>query len=278
MCWLASDGMRSYSSSSVINGSGTRLTITECPETEVATFFVLIRCASKILLMALATCGASMIAPSTTVSCAKCSVPKLTSSYPPLVDFSSTALIELEPMSSPTNCLLFPPNNDITRPLSPTPAKLAAPLHLTHLAFHPAVQDGFPKFPTVAKLECGNLAFSDVTVQRIRGDSQILRRLPHIHHFARFTHEEHDPWRTEDTPIPPDHWCTPVDAAEPWGTPRDKVMTPRLTDRQGFLGRSCPKNRGLFQAINGYSGVVIPVLESHWFETTITCGFRSRDP
>ena len=80
MCWLASDGMRSYSSSSVISGSGTRLTMTECPETEVATFLVLIFSASKILLMALATCGASMIAPSTTVSCASGSMPKLTSS------------------------------------------------------------------------------------------------------------------------------------------------------------------------------------------------------
>src|SRR5579859_1748966 len=37
-------------------------------------------------------------------------------------------------------------------------------------------------------------------------------------------------------------------------------MTPRDSDRQGFLSRSCPKNRGLFQAINGYSGVVMPVL------------------
>src|SRR4029077_16488586 len=184
ICWLASDGMRSYSSSSVINGSGTRFTMTECPETEVATFLVLIRCASKILLMALATCGASMIAPSTTVSCAKCSVPKLTSSYPPLVDFSSTALIELEPMSNPTNCLLLPPNNDITRPLSPTPQDLPAPLHLTHLALHPAVQDGLPKFPTIAEFKCRNLAFGDVTVQRVRGDTQILRRLPHVHHFA----------------------------------------------------------------------------------------------
>src|SRR6266404_2381749 len=193
MCWLASDGMRSYSSSSVISGSGTRFTITECPETDVATFLVLIRCASKILLMALATCGASMIAPSTTVSCARFSVAELTRSYTPLVDFSSTALIELDPMSSPTNCLLFPPNNDITRPLSPTPAKLPAPLHLAHLAFHPAIQDGFPKFPTIAEFECGNLAFSDVAVQRIRGDSQILRRLPHIHHFARFTHENTTP-------------------------------------------------------------------------------------
>src|SRR5277367_7013903 len=59
ICWLASEGIRSYSSSSVINGSGTRLTITECPDTEVATSLVLIFCASKILLMALATCGAS---------------------------------------------------------------------------------------------------------------------------------------------------------------------------------------------------------------------------
>src|SRR6266436_763349 len=140
----SSDVCSSDLSSSVINGSGTRLTITECPETDVATFLVLMRCASKILLIALATCGASMIAPSTTVSGAKFSVPKLTSSYPPLVDFSSTALMELDPISSPTSCLLFPPRNDITRPLSQTLARLPAPLHLAHLALHPAIQDGFP--------------------------------------------------------------------------------------------------------------------------------------
>src|SRR6266478_2309783 len=87
---------------------------------------------------------ASMVAPSTTVSGAKFSVPKLTSSYPPLVDFSSTALMELDPISSPTSCLLFPPRNDITRPLSQTLARLPAPLHLAHLALHPAIQDGFP--------------------------------------------------------------------------------------------------------------------------------------
>ena len=77
--------------------------------------------ASNIFVMAFATCGASMIAPSTTVSCASGSIPKLTSSYPALVDFSSTALIELDPMSSPTSCLLFcPPSNHISRPLSLT--------------------------------------------------------------------------------------------------------------------------------------------------------------
>src|SRR5438874_11499862 len=30
--------------------------------------------------------------------------------------------------------------------------------------------------------------FRDVTVERIWGDPQILRRLPHIHYFARFHH------------------------------------------------------------------------------------------
>jgi len=100
-----------------------------------------------------------------------------------------------------------------------------------------------------------------------------LRRLTHIHHFARFIHEEHYPWRIKDNAAKPDRWCTPVDAAELWGTPRDSVMTPRHTERQGILGRSCPKNRWLFQAINGYSGVVIPVLEYHYSGTTITCAF-----
>src|SRR3984893_3296796 len=99
-------------------------------------------------------------------------------------------------MSSPTSCLLFcPPSNHISWPLSLSPApRLAAPhMCLAHLAFHPAVQDRLTKFPTIAELECGNLAFGDVTVQSIRGDPQILRRLPHIHHFTRFIHEERYP-------------------------------------------------------------------------------------
>ena len=58
----------------------TRLTITEWPETDVATSFALIFWPSKIEMIFSATEGASMIAPSTTVSCANGSIPKLTSS------------------------------------------------------------------------------------------------------------------------------------------------------------------------------------------------------
>ena len=57
-----------------------RFTITECPETDVATLLVLIFCSSKILVIALATAGASIIVPSTTVSAGRGSKPKLTSS------------------------------------------------------------------------------------------------------------------------------------------------------------------------------------------------------
>src|SRR5713226_6555087 len=92
------------------------------------------------------------------------------------------------------------------------------------------------------------------------------------HSSLRAIHSRgHYPWRIKDNAAKPDRWCTPVDAAEPWGTPRESVMTPRQTERQGILGRSCPKNRGLSQAINGYSGVVIPVLEYRSSGTTITC-------
>jgi len=100
-----------------------------------------------------------------------------------------------------------------------------------------------------------------------------LRRLSHIHHFARFIHEDTTPGRIKDNAPKPDHRCTPLGAVELWGTPRESVMTPRHTERQGILGRSCSKNRGLFQAINGYSGVVIPVLEYPSRRTTITCAF-----
>src|SRR5215475_14889993 len=109
--------------------------------------------------------------------------------------------MELEPMSSPTSCLLFPPNNIVQplyafllpnrRKISSTARRLATlRVDLTHLAFHPAVQDGFAQLPPIAELERGYLAFGDVAVQGVRADAQILRRLPHIHHFTRFTHEE----------------------------------------------------------------------------------------
>src|ERR1700739_2504969 len=108
--------MRSYNSSSDIDGSVTRLTIPECPETAVATFLVLTLWVSKILLIAPATSGASIIAPSTTVSCARGSSPQLTSSYPCFVPFSSTALMELEPISRPTRAFCLEPPN-ISEPL-----------------------------------------------------------------------------------------------------------------------------------------------------------------
>jgi len=62
------DCTRSYSSSSVIKGKETALTITECPESDVATARDLTCCRSKMLPMACATNGASIMAPTTTVS------------------------------------------------------------------------------------------------------------------------------------------------------------------------------------------------------------------
>src|SRR2546430_11164767 len=106
-------------------------------------------------------------------------------------------------MSSPTSCLLFPPNSPITWPLSRNPGELPAPhMRLANLALHPTIQDGLPQLPSIAQLECGNFAFSDVTIQCIRGNSQILRRLPHVHHFARFAHRKHYPWRFSTHPNP----------------------------------------------------------------------------
>src|SRR6266481_1663650 len=108
--------------------------------------------------------------------------------------------MELEPISSPTNCLLlFPPNNDIWQPLYSFALllQLTSPcLHLAHLALHPTVQDGLSEFPTVTEFERRNFAFRDVTVQGIRAYPQILRRLPHVHHFTRFIHKER---RSSDT-------------------------------------------------------------------------------
>src|SRR5215475_2253909 len=108
-------------------------------------------------------------------------------------------------MSNPTSCLLFPPNNDILQPLysfllqtarNPRALLLQQSLlttlgvHLAHLAFHPAVQNRLAQLPAVTQLERWNFAFGDVAIERVRADAQILRRLPHIHHFARFAHDK----------------------------------------------------------------------------------------
>src|SRR6201987_6046002 len=115
-------------------------------------------------------------------------------------------------MSRPTNCLLlFPPNNDIWQPLlfrcsvataCPAHQLTSSGVRLAHLAFHPPIQDGLSEFPTVTEFERRNFAFRDVTVQGIRADPQILRRLPHVHHFTRFIHEERhsrEPSNTRET-------------------------------------------------------------------------------
>src|SRR5262249_61639411 len=83
-----------------------------------------------------------------------------------------------------------------------------APLsvHLAHLAFHPAVQNGLAQLPPVAQFEGRDFTLGDVTVERIRANPQILRRLPHIHHFARFAHDETLLRRTSfRLPLEPEH-------------------------------------------------------------------------
>src|SRR5580698_1537183 len=117
-------------------------------------------------------------------------------------------------MSSPPSCLFFPPNNAMFAASFPFASlDLPAPyVRLAHLAFHPAVQDRLAQFPAIAELECGNLAFGDVTVERIRANPQILRRLPHIHDFARFIHEDRNPCAHHTPDIKPD-WRTPTDLA-----------------------------------------------------------------
>src|SRR5207244_12921455 len=64
-----------------------------------------------------------------------------------------------------------------------------------HLSLHPAVQDGLPQLPAIAKLKRRYLPLRDVTVERIRGDTQVLRRLPYVHDFARFNHSGKPPRR-----------------------------------------------------------------------------------
>src|SRR5215813_5986729 len=73
---------------------------------------------------------------------------------------------------------------EIRKRLALTPLRV----YLAHLAFHPPVQNRLAKFPAITQFERRDFTFGDIAVERVRADSQILRRLPHIHHFARFAH------------------------------------------------------------------------------------------
>jgi len=67
-------------SSSVAAATVIRLTMTEWPETDVATFFVEILFSLKMALIRRETSGAFMMAPSTTVSGSNVSSPRFSSS------------------------------------------------------------------------------------------------------------------------------------------------------------------------------------------------------
>src|SRR5205085_8851690 len=91
--------------------------ITEWPLTEVATAFDLILWSVKILLMAVDTLPESTIIESTTMSAPSGSTPRLDTWISPFDFLSSTALMQLEPMSSPT-IDFAPPNPNMLPPFS----------------------------------------------------------------------------------------------------------------------------------------------------------------
>ena len=97
----ASQGMCSSSSSRVISGILIFLTITECPETAVATSRPLKRSRFFSVRMASTTALWFMIAPSTMVWAGNGSMPKLTRWKPLPVSLSWTAFTEFEPTSRP---------------------------------------------------------------------------------------------------------------------------------------------------------------------------------
>src|SRR5689334_9044426 len=167
--------------------------------------------------------------------------------------------MELEPMSRPTICLLFfPPNSPIAASLLTvvlaTRAGLpASPDRLAHFPFHPAVQDRFPQFPAVAKLKCGYLAFRNVTVQRIRGDTQILRRLSYVHYFARFHHSGTPPRHSSTRLHSQSYRCAPLRCGSGLRAPRGCFMT-FCTPRVKGIHRSVALR---IRVVLGFSGGIV---------------------
>src|SRR5574341_129484 len=90
------------SSSSGTAGSVIFLTITECPEMDVATRFSRIRFSFRTVLIAVTTLSAFITAPSTIASGSSDLTPNFCSTYRPLASFICTALMQLEPISNPS--------------------------------------------------------------------------------------------------------------------------------------------------------------------------------
>ncbi len=144
--------------------------------------------------------------------------------------------------------------------------------HLTHLPFHPPVQDRLPQFPTIPQLECGYFALCDVPVQRVWADSQILGSLPHVHHFTRFAHEERHPvcktlfLLSVAAPFTPNRNSPQVQPVVPLCHPAHltvKPFSPAVVLRMpGILGNS-----------PGIVGSSLYILRPAADGTTITCAF-----
>src|SRR5208283_3099838 len=56
------------------------------------------------------------------------------------------------------------------------------------LVFHPTVEDAFLEFPSVTEFERRNQLLRDILVERVRRNSQVVRCLTDVHHFARIGH------------------------------------------------------------------------------------------
>jgi hypothetical protein len=122
--------MESRSSASVMTGRVIFLTMTVLPDSDAHTSFVLNALApSKRRLMVATTASASMMAPSTIASAGTGSLANATTRNALPVGFSSTALMALDPMSSPTG-LLFRRHSPLPSPclrLGPRRNRVAGP-------------------------------------------------------------------------------------------------------------------------------------------------------
>src|SRR5262245_38484128 len=138
----ASNWIEASTSSAVAAGSTTRFTITEWPETPVATPLALNFPTIMRRLIESATPGASIIAPSTTASGPRDSEAKPVT-WKPFLDFeSSNSFTELEPMSNPTTGFVFF-KSCIRRYLSSSLTESDLDLDRLHKSFRSEVRHSF---------------------------------------------------------------------------------------------------------------------------------------
>ena len=173
--------------------------------------------------------------------------------------FSSTALIELDPMSSPTTGFCFAiakhrsPFCAVPGAAAPSAASAASsPCDWRIFRSIQRSSTDLRNFQRLPSLKAGTMPVADVAIQSVGRDSQILRSLAQVHDFSRLAHARRLP-RLREAPgsprrslagtphhLPASAHCCAQGSSLPMG---ECGIRRRRVSRKAGSG-SCPKNTG----------------------------------